>query len=108
YARVGGLSVKELGMLELEFLWRMEWKIVPKAEVLEDYFQSLVSRCPEYEIEQDGAKGTNSDHRMEVEPTAGGDDSDENDALDDDDLMPSPNDSVPTTLALEMANTAAG
>src|SRR5438552_6209700 len=28
YARVGGISVKELGMLELELLWRMEWKVV--------------------------------------------------------------------------------
>src|ERR1700742_4744683 len=39
YARVGGVSMKELALLELEFLTRMEWRIVPKPEVLEDYYK---------------------------------------------------------------------
>ncbi|RMZ91196.1 hypothetical protein DV736_g1583, partial [Chaetothyriales sp. CBS 134916] len=44
YARVGGVSVKELALLELEFLTRLEWRIVPKPEVLTDYYRSLVKR----------------------------------------------------------------
>lgn len=50
YARVGGVSLKELALLELEFLWRIEWRIVPKPEVLVDYYKSLVQRCPRYRI----------------------------------------------------------
>ncbi|KAI5796702.1 cyclin-domain-containing protein, partial [Pyronema domesticum] len=42
YARIGGLSLMELNMLELEFLVRVGWRIVPKAEVLEEYYRSLV------------------------------------------------------------------
>ena len=51
YARVGGVSLKELALLELEFLWRVEWRIVPKPEVLVDYYRSLVERSEGYEIE---------------------------------------------------------
>lgn len=51
YARVGGVSVKELALLELEFLVRVQWRIVPKPEVLEEYYRSLVERSPGYEIE---------------------------------------------------------
>ncbi|KAE8405281.1 cyclin-domain-containing protein [Aspergillus pseudonomiae] len=40
YARVGGIK----------FLFRVEWRIVPQPEVLEDYYQSLVERCEGYEI----------------------------------------------------------
>ena len=43
--------MKELALLELEFLWRVEWKIVPKPEDLEDYYRSLVSRSEDYKIE---------------------------------------------------------
>ena len=45
YARVGGISMNELAMLELEFLFRVQWRIVPQPEVLVDYYQSLVERC---------------------------------------------------------------
>lgn len=51
YARVGGVSVKELALLELEFLVRMNWRIVPKPEILVDYYRSLVERSPGYELE---------------------------------------------------------
>jgi len=54
YARVGGVSVKELALLELEFLWRVEWRIVPKPEVLADYYRSLVERTEGYEIDTTG------------------------------------------------------
>ena len=51
YARVGGVSLKELALLELEFLWRVEWRIVPKPEVLVDYYRSLVERSEGFRIE---------------------------------------------------------
>ncbi|PGH04168.1 hypothetical protein GX51_03675 [Blastomyces parvus] len=54
YARVGGISVAELALLELEFLWRVEWRIVPQPEVLVDYYQRLVERCDEYVIQPEG------------------------------------------------------
>ncbi|KAJ9200635.1 hypothetical protein DTO207G8_6607 [Paecilomyces variotii] len=53
YARVGGISIAELALLELEFLWRVEWRIVPQPEVLVDYYRSLVERCDGYEIESE-------------------------------------------------------
>ncbi|KGO71084.1 hypothetical protein PITC_080210 [Penicillium italicum] len=51
YARVGGIGMTELAMLELDFLFRVEWRIVPQPEVLVDYYQSLVDRCDGFEIE---------------------------------------------------------
>lgn len=53
YARVGGVSTKELAMLELDFLSRLDWVIVPKAEVLEDYYRSLVARADGYAIREE-------------------------------------------------------
>lgn len=50
YARVGGVSVKELALLELEFLEKMEWRIVPPHEVLIDYYRSLVERNHAYRL----------------------------------------------------------
>jgi hypothetical protein len=52
YARVGGIGMTELAMLELEFLFKVEWRIVPQPEVLVDYYQSLVDRCDGFEIER--------------------------------------------------------
>ena len=51
YARVGGVTLRELAILELEFLWRVEWRIVPKPEVLVDYYRSLIERSEGFEIE---------------------------------------------------------
>ena len=44
YAKVGGISLRELNVLELEFVARVDWKIVPKFEVLTEYYESLVKR----------------------------------------------------------------
>lgn len=57
YARVGGVSLKELALLELEFLWRVEWRIVPKPEVLVDYYRSLVERSEGFGIEGGRVEG---------------------------------------------------
>lgn len=51
YAKVGGVSMKELALLELEFLTKMEWRIVPKPEVLSDYYKSLIGRNSQYELD---------------------------------------------------------
>ena len=60
YAKVGGVSVRELALLELEFLRRLEWRIVPKPETLVDYYKGLVNRGEGYVMEsvQDAAPGT--------------------------------------------------
>lgn len=55
YARVGGVRVAELKLLELEFLYRVDWKIVPNPEVLVAYYKGLVERCPGYELEPSGS-----------------------------------------------------
>jgi hypothetical protein len=51
YARVGGVSVRELALLELEFLRKLDWRIVPKPEVLVDYYKGLVERAAGHTIE---------------------------------------------------------
>jgi hypothetical protein len=77
YARVGGVKVAELKLLELEFLHRVDWKIVPNPEVLVAYYSGLVERCPGYVLEgaENGENGGDDDSEAV-------DDSDE---LDDDD-----------------------
>lgn len=62
YARVGGVRVAELKLLELEFLHRVDWKIVPDPEVLVAYYRGLVQRSPAYvledEVEQEDEDGS--------------------------------------------------
>jgi len=53
YARVGGIKLAELGMLELEFLYRVDWRIVPNPEVLVDYYHGLVARTNDYVLESE-------------------------------------------------------
>jgi len=52
YARVGGLTIKELALLELEFLHKIDWRIVPTPESLVDYYNSLVERSEEFSMEE--------------------------------------------------------
>jgi hypothetical protein len=59
YARVGGVTVRELALLELEFLRRLEWRIVPKPETLVDYYKGLVERGEGYVMER-AAEGSAS------------------------------------------------
>lgn len=51
YAQVGGVAVEELKILELELLYRLDWRIVPDSEDLMAYYQGLVERIPGYEFE---------------------------------------------------------
>ncbi len=82
YAKIGGIPVTELATLELEFLHKVDWKIVPKPEVLEEYYRSLVDRTEGFELEQtessssslldesdEGDEKTDGDEVMVDEPT---------------------------------------
>ncbi|KAF1353537.1 cyclin-domain-containing protein [Delphinella strobiligena] len=71
YARIGGITTGELATLEMEFLQKVEWRIVPKPEVLVDYYISLVQRSAGYGLEQDphGATPSDLDHTaMDMDP----------------------------------------
>ncbi|KAG6995673.1 nuc-1 negative regulatory protein preg [Physcia stellaris] len=67
YARVGGVSLKELALLELEFLWRVEWRIVPRPEVLVDYYRSLVERSEGFRIVGEGERKKRSRRRKDTQ-----------------------------------------
>ncbi|KAG5972982.1 hypothetical protein E4U55_000683 [Claviceps digitariae] len=97
YARVGGVRLAELKLLELEFLYRVDWKIVPNPEVLVAYYQGLVQRTPQYTLEHDDTStivSSNSgdddgddagDDEGDEGDDEGGDDDDDDDGVDDDD-----------------------
>lgn len=62
YAKVGGVSKKELALLELELLTKIEWRIVPNPEKLGDYYRSVVENHPDYAFEEsDSSRTTSSD-----------------------------------------------
>ena len=65
YARIGGIPTTELATLELEFLQKVQWKIVPKPEVLEDYYRSLVDRTDGYELEPSSSSTSSMDESDE-------------------------------------------
>jgi hypothetical protein len=65
YARVGGIKIAELGLLELDFLYRLDWKIVPNPETLVDYYRGLVDRAPGYEIEDEDTLSSSGDEDEE-------------------------------------------
>lgn len=78
YAKVGGVRVAELKLLELEFLYRVDWKIVPNPEVLVAYYRGLVERCPGYSLEPEANEGERDEG-----DSAGDDDNDETDDITD-------------------------
>lgn len=77
YARVGGVRVAELKLLELEFLHRVDWKIVPDPDVLVAYYRGLVQRSPAYvledEVEEDDDEtmGDEDDEETEISDDVG-------------------------------------
>ncbi|KAH9908080.1 cyclin-domain-containing protein [Xylariomycetidae sp. FL2044] len=73
YARVGGVKIAELKLLELEFLYRVDWRIVPNPEVLVAYYKGLVERCAGYTLEEE-PKASSMDDEAE---------DDESDEMDD-------------------------
>ncbi|KAK5661533.1 hypothetical protein OQA88_11437 [Cercophora sp. LCS_1] len=79
YAKVGGVRVAELKLLELEFLYRVDWKIVPNPEVLVAYWRGLVERCPGYSLETE----TETNAEGDDDDSEGDDDNDETDDITD-------------------------
>ncbi|KAK3066966.1 Pho80p cyclin, partial [Teratosphaeriaceae sp. CCFEE 6253] len=67
YARIGGIPVSELATLELEFLQKVQWKIVPKPEILEEYYRSLVERTEGFELEGGSSSGSSIDESEDGE-----------------------------------------
>jgi hypothetical protein len=55
------VRLAELKLLEVEFLYRVDWKIVPNPEVLVSYYNGLVERTPGYELESDGSTSGDED-----------------------------------------------
>ena len=86
YARVGGVTVKELALLELEFLQRMNWRIVPwQNKILQDYYKNLVQRDLSYDFEERKPGEESTEEEDEDDSMS----SHSSDALvDDDDVIP--------------------
>lgn len=67
YARVGGVRVAELKLLELDFLYRLDWKIIPNPEVLVAYYRGLVERTPGYTLEEGATPASSTAENAEDE-----------------------------------------
>lgn len=65
YAKVGGVQVKELHLLELELLTRMGWRIIPDANGLVDYYKNLIQRSQEFEMEGSASSSELSRNSLE-------------------------------------------
>ncbi|ORY50866.1 cyclin-domain-containing protein, partial [Rhizoclosmatium globosum] len=50
YAKVGGISTKELNVLEIEFLTLIGWDLTASAERLQDYYRNLVRQHPGFRM----------------------------------------------------------
>jgi len=72
YARVGGVSLKELALLEIELLQRVQWRIVPSPEALIDYYKNLVGRSTAFFIEGDDEMETEEDNNEQPDADADG------------------------------------
>lgn len=61
------MTIKELALLELELLHRIDWRIVPTPESLVDYYNSLVDRNDDYVMEE---PGQGEPEPMDIAPTS--------------------------------------
>ncbi|KAJ3340975.1 hypothetical protein HDU83_006822 [Entophlyctis luteolus] len=50
YAKVGGISTKELNVLEIEFLTLIGWDLTASSERLQDYYRNLVRQHPGFRM----------------------------------------------------------
>ncbi|RKF76636.1 Nuc-1 negative regulatory protein preg [Golovinomyces cichoracearum] len=66
YARVGGINFSELGLLELDFLYRLDWKIIPNSKSLANYYRGLVARSGNYKIEDENFPVKNNINHIET------------------------------------------
>lgn len=74
YARVGGVSVKELALLELELLVKCGYRIVPSPERLVEYYNGLVEGSEEYVLEGQTESKQSRDARPVLESNGTGQD----------------------------------
>ncbi|GJE95001.1 cyclin-domain-containing protein [Phanerochaete sordida] len=73
YARVGGIPVGELNMLEREFLRMIDWSLTCTREVLQEYYASLVrthSAGTYIIVGSESESSLGSDSEMEYEPAS--------------------------------------
>ena len=77
YARVGGVTIKELALLELEFLERVQWRIVPKPEALVEYYGNLVERSADWALEREEGEDDVEEEEGRSGGRGAGDDEDE-------------------------------
>jgi hypothetical protein len=68
YARVGGVKLAELALLELDFLHHVDWRIVPSPEILVQYYNALVARSQHYVIATPDAPDARVDSRLAAVP----------------------------------------
>ncbi|KAJ3089844.1 hypothetical protein HK102_005332 [Quaeritorhiza haematococci] len=63
YAKVGGITTKELNILELEFLFLIDWQLTASVEVLQNYYVNLAKQHPHFErvVAKPSTTTTNSD-----------------------------------------------
>lgn len=52
YAKVGGITLSELNLLELEILAKLNWRILCPADELQSYYVNLSMNNPKYEREE--------------------------------------------------------
>lgn len=65
YARVGGISLRELNTLELEFLFLIDWRLAISADELQQYYANLVRQSQLYFIPQNAVpKGPISEDNL--------------------------------------------
>ncbi|KAK4051678.1 Pho80p cyclin [Microbotryomycetes sp. JL221] len=50
YARVGGVSITEMNLLEKEFCEAIDWRLTSTGAILAHYYTSLVSAHPQYRL----------------------------------------------------------
>ena len=60
YAKVGGISLAELNILESEFLRRLQWRILPRYETLQQYYTSMIAQNAAYDIAPLNSSGSSS------------------------------------------------
>ena len=105
YAKVGGVRVQELNLLELEFLHRVEWRIVPNPEVLVAYYKGLIERHPGYVLDSSEQEQT-----IATAANVGGEDdnpnSEDEDGGEDDELGDSDSDDLSDESAEPAASMA--
>jgi hypothetical protein len=65
YAWIGGITSAELHILELELLYRLDWRIVPHPEVLAAYYCGLIDRSRRFILES-AQEGGSEDEWVEL------------------------------------------